>query len=119
MADTAAAPAPAPALTKRQLYTVFGGVVAGLFLSALDTNIINVALPTIVGDLGGLNQIAWVGTAYLLTSTAATPLFGKLSDLYGRRLLFQIAIVTFVVGSLLCGLAQDMTQLVIARGIQG
>ena len=115
MADAAVA----PALTKRQLYTVFGGVVAGLFLSALDTNIINVALPTIVGDLGGLNQIAWVGTAYLLTSTAATPLFGKLSDLYGRRLLFQIAIVTFVVGSLLCGLAQNMPQLVLARGIQG
>jgi EmrB/QacA subfamily drug resistance transporter len=120
MADTAAASAPPmPALTKRQLYTVFGGVVAGLFLSALDTNIIGVALPTIVGDLGGLNQIAWVGTAYLLTSTAATPLFGKLSDLYGRRQLFQAAIVTFVVGSLLCGLAQDMTQLVLARGLQG
>jgi EmrB/QacA subfamily drug resistance transporter len=121
MTDTVAAPPapPAPALTKRQLYTVFGGVIAGLFLAALDTNIIGVALPTIVGDLGGLNQIAWVGTAYLLTSTAATPLFGKLSDLYGRRQLFQVAIVTFVVGSLLCGLAQTMSQLVLARGLQG
>jgi EmrB/QacA subfamily drug resistance transporter len=121
MADTvtASAPPPMPALTKRQLYTVFGGIVAGLFLAALDTNIIGVALPTIVGDLGGLNQIAWVGTAYLLTSTAATPLFGKLSDLYGRRQLFQVAIVTFVLGSLACGLAQTMSQLVIARGVQG
>jgi EmrB/QacA subfamily drug resistance transporter len=109
----------APALTKRQLYTVFAGIIAGLALSALDTNIVGVALPTIVGDLGGLSQIAWVGTAYLLTSTAATPLFGKLSDLYGRRQLFQVAIVTFVAGSLACGLSQTMMQLVLARGLQG
>jgi EmrB/QacA subfamily drug resistance transporter len=118
MTATSMGAAPA-ALSKRQIYTVFAGIIAGLFLSALDSNIIGVALPTIVGDLGGLNQIAWVGTAYLLTSTAATPLFGKLSDLYGRRQLFQVAIVTFVAGSLACGLAQDMGQLVIARGLQG
>ncbi|HEX9260631.1 MAG TPA: MDR family MFS transporter [Acidimicrobiales bacterium] len=111
--------APMQQLSKRQLYTVFAGIIAGLFLSALDTNIIGVALPTIVGDLGGLNQLAWVGTAYLLTSTAATPLFGKLSDLYGRRQLFQVAIVTFAAGSLACGLSQNMTQLVISRGFQG
>jgi len=110
---------PGQALSKRQIYRIFAGIIAGLFLSALDTNIINVALPTIVGDLGGLNQLAWVGTAYLLTSTAATPLFGKLSDLYGRRQLFQIAIVTFVAGSLACGLSQNMAQLVISRGFQG
>nr|MCU0261621.1 MFS transporter [Ilumatobacteraceae bacterium] len=120
MAEVAASvPPEMPALTQRQVYTVFGGIVAGLFLSALDTNIIGVALPTIVGDLGGLNQIAWVGTAYLLTSTAATPLFGKLSDLYGRRQMFQVAIVTFVIGSLLCGISQTMTQLVLSRGLQG
>jgi len=106
-------------LTKRQLYTVFGGIMTGLALSALDTNIVGVALPTIVGDLGGLSQIAWVGTAYLLTSTAVTPLFGKLSDLYGRRQLFQVAIATFVVGSLACAVSQSMLQLVLARGIQG
>lgn len=111
--------APAAALTKRQIYTVFAGIMTGLFLSALDTNIVGVALPTIVGELGGLQQIAWVGTAYMLTSTAATPLFGKLSDLYGRRQLFQAAIVTFVVGSLLCGLSRNMIQLVLARGLQG
>jgi EmrB/QacA subfamily drug resistance transporter len=118
MSTTGQAAMAAP-LTKRQIYTVFAGIIAGLFLSALDTNIIGVALPTIVGDLGGLNQIAWVGTAYLLTSTAATPLFGKLSDLYGRRQLFQVAILTFVAGSLACGLAQNMPQLVLARGLQG
>lgn len=111
--------APSVVLTKRQLYTVFGGIMTGLALSALDSNIVGVALPTIVGDLGGLNQIAWVGTAYLLTSTAATPLFGKLSDLYGRRQLFQVAIATFVAGSLACGLSQSMVQLVLARGLQG
>jgi EmrB/QacA subfamily drug resistance transporter len=109
----------AAALTKREIYVVFAGIMTGLALSALDTNIVNVALPTIVGDLGGLNQIAWVGTSYLLTSTAATPLFGKLSDLYGRRQLFQAAIVTFVIGSLACGLSQTMIQLVLARGLQG
>jgi EmrB/QacA subfamily drug resistance transporter len=114
--QTAAASAP---LTKRQLYTVFAGIMTGIALSALDTNIVGVALPTIVGDLGGLSQIAWVGTAYLLTSTAATPLFGKLSDLYGRRELFQVAIATFVAGSLACGLSRTMLQLVVARGLQG
>jgi EmrB/QacA subfamily drug resistance transporter len=106
-------------LSKRQLYRVFAGIMTGLALAALDTNIVGVALPTIVGDLGGLGQIAWVGTAYLLTSTAVTPLFGKLSDLYGRRLLFQVAIATFVAGSLACGLSQDMLQLVVSRGLQG
>ena len=106
-------------LTQRQIYMVFAGVMAGLGLSALDGTIVNTALATIVGELGGLKYYAWVGTAYMLTSTTATPLFGKLSDLYGRRRLFQIAIVTFIVGSAFCGLAQSMWQLVIARGIQG
>jgi EmrB/QacA subfamily drug resistance transporter len=114
--ETAVASAP---LTKRQLYTVFAGIMTGLALSGLDTNIVGVALPTIVGELGGLSQIAWVGTAYLLTSTAATPLFGKLSDLYGRRQLFQVAIATFVAGSLACAMSQTMLQLVLARGLQG
>ena len=106
-------------LTQRQIYMVFAGVMAGLGLSALDGTIVNTALATIVGELGGLKYYAWVGTAYMLTSTTATQLFGKLSDIYGRRLLFQIAIVTFIVGSVMCGLAQSMWQLVVARGIQG
>ncbi len=106
-------------LTKRQIYTVFAGVMTGLSLAALDGTIVNTALPTIVGELGGLEHIAWVGTAYLLTSTAATPLFGKLSDLYGRRILFQVAIVAFMIGSVAAGAAQTLVQLVVARGFQG
>ncbi|MFM1752841.1 MAG: hypothetical protein RL119_1803, partial [Actinomycetota bacterium] len=106
---------PGTTLTQRQIYMVFAGVMAGLALSALDGTIVSTALATIIGDLGGIKYYAWVGTAYMLTSTTATPLFGKLSDLYGRRLLFQIAIVTFIVGSLICGLAQSMWHLVVAR----
>ena len=116
---TAVEPVSSGPLTRREILIVFVGLMTALFLSALDTNIVGVALPTIVGDLGGLQQIAWVGTAYLLTSTAATPLFGKFSDLYGRRRLFQVAIMVFVVGSLLCAISQTMTQLVLARGVQG
>jgi EmrB/QacA subfamily drug resistance transporter len=113
---------PAPdseGLSQRQIYLVFAGVMAGLALSALDGTIVTTALATIVGELGGIEYYAWVGTSYMLTSTTATPLFGKLSDLYGRRLLFQIAIITFIVGSLLCGVSQNMWQLVVSRGIQG
>lgn len=106
-------------LSKRQIYLVFAGVMSGLALSALDGTIVTTALATIVGELGGIEYYAWVGTSYMLTSTTATPLFGKLSDLYGRRLLFQIAIVTFIVGSLMCGISQNMWQLVVSRGIQG
>jgi EmrB/QacA subfamily drug resistance transporter len=106
-------------LTQRQIYLVFAGLMTGISLSALDGTIVNTALTTIVGDLGGISSYTWVGIAYLLTSTAATPLFGKLSDLYGRKGLFQAAIITFVGGSLLCGMAQNMAQLVGARALQG
>ncbi|NDA77675.1 MAG: DHA2 family efflux MFS transporter permease subunit [Acidimicrobiia bacterium] len=106
-------------ITQRQLYMVFAGVISGLALSALDGTIVNTALATIVGDLGGIKYYAWVGTAYMLTSTTATPLFGKLSDLYGRRRLYQAAIVIFTLGSVLCGISQSMWQLVVSRGVQG
>ena len=106
-------------LTQRQIYVVFAGVTAAMGLSALDGTIVTTALATIVGDLGGLKYYAWIGTSYMLTSTVATPLFGKLSDLYGRRRLFQIAILTFLLGSMICGISQSMWQLVVARGIQG
>lgn len=109
----------AGALTQHQVYTVFAGVLTGMAMAALDATIVNTALATIVGDLGGLKAYTWIGTAYLLTSTAATPLFGKMSDIFGRRRLFQVAILAFMVGSVLCGLAQTMTQLVLARGFQG
>ncbi len=90
-----------------------------MLLAALDQSIVGTALPRIVSDLGGLNQLSWVVTAYLLTSTASTPLWGKISDLYGRRLIFQAAIVIFLIGSALCGLAMSMPQLIVFRAIQG
>ncbi|WP_432042487.1 MDR family MFS transporter [Streptomyces cadmiisoli] len=96
-----------------------GALLLGLLLAALDQTIVSTALPTIVSDLGGLEHLSWVVTAYLLASTAATPLWGKLGDQYGRKRLFQIAIVIFLVGSALCGLAQDMSQLIAFRGLQG
>jgi len=77
------------------------------------------SLPTIVGRLGGLNQLSWVVTAYLLTSTVSVPLYGKFSDIYSRKLVFQVAIVLFVTGSMLCGLSQNMLQLILFRGLQG
>ncbi|MFJ4683043.1 MDR family MFS transporter [Streptomyces sp. NPDC088789] len=96
-----------------------GALLLGMLLAALDQTIVSTALPTIVSDLGGLEHLSWVVTAYLLASTAATPLWGKLGDQYGRKRLFQIAIVIFLVGSALCGMAQDMFQLIAFRGLQG
>ena len=93
--------------------------MTGLLLAALDQTIVATAMPTIVGELGGLEYYSWVVTAYLLSSTVSTPLFGKISDLYGRRVIFQVAILIFLVGSLLAGLAQGMVQLILFRGIQG
>lgn len=110
---------PSTALSHREVLIVFGAVLTGMFLAALDQTIVSTALPTIVGELGGLEQLSWVITAYLLTSTASMPLYGKLSDLYGRKLLFQAAISIFVVGSLLSGVAQNMDQLIIFRAVQG
>src|SRR5262245_31983367 len=93
--------------------------MAGSFLAALDQTIVATALPRIVGDFGGVDQLAWIASIYLLTSTAAMPIVGKLSDLYGRRLLFQISIVVFMVGSLLAGGSQTMGQLIGSRAVQG
>lgn len=106
-------------LTHRQILVVFSGLMLGLFLAALDQTIVATALPTIVGELGGLDHLSWVVTAYLLTSTASSPLYGKVSDLYGRRIVFQFAIVVFLIGSMLAGLAQSMGQLIAFRAIQG
>ncbi|MBT2676964.1 MFS transporter, partial [Streptomyces sp. ISL-14] len=96
-----------------------GALLLGMLLAALDQTIVSTALPTIVSDLGGMDHLSWVVTAYLLASTAATPLWGKLGDQYGRKRLFQIAIVIFLVGSALCGTAQDMAQLIAFRAVQG
>src|SRR3954470_18009727 len=98
---------------------IFGALLLVLFLASLDQTIVATALPTIVGDLGGLEHISWVVTAYLLAATVVGPLYGKLGDLYGRKLLLQTAIVIFLVGSMLCGLAQNMAELIAFRAIQG
>ena len=105
--------------TGRSLRLVMGALMLCLFLSALDQTIVATALPTIVGDLGGLDQISWVVTAYLLSSTVSVPLFGKISDLYGRKLMLQVTIAIFLLGSVLAGFAQSMPQLILARGVQG
>ena len=107
------------ALTHRQILVVFSGLMLGLLLAALDQTIVSTALPTIVGDLGGLSHLSWVVTAYLLASTASTPLYGKLGDLYGRKGVFQAAIVIFLVGSALSGLSQNMGELIAFRALQG
>jgi EmrB/QacA subfamily drug resistance transporter len=116
--DRTATREPSP-LDRRQLHVVIGGLMLGMLLAALDQTIVATALPTIVGDLGGLNHLSWVVTAYLLTSTAVTPLWGKLSDLYGRRGTFQAAIVIFLAGSMLSGLSQSMVELIAFRAVQG
>jgi EmrB/QacA subfamily drug resistance transporter len=106
-------------LSRRQLQLVFAGLMSGVLLAALDQTIVATALPTIVGDLGGLTHLSWVVTAYLLAATTSTPLYGKISDLYGRKGVFQTAIVIFLVGSALSGLAQTMTELIVFRALQG
>ncbi len=106
-------------LTHRQILVVMGGLMAGMFLAALDQSIVGVALPSITSELGGLDKLSWVVTAYLLTQTASTPLWGKISDLYGRKLIFQAAIITFLVGSLLAGMAQGIGELIAFRAVQG
>jgi EmrB/QacA subfamily drug resistance transporter len=104
---------------KQRIRVIFGALVLVLLLAALDQTIVATALPTIVGDLGGIQHLSWVVTAYLLTSTVSGPIYGKLGDLYGRKLVLQVAIVIFLVGSALCGLSQNMGQLIAFRAVQG
>jgi len=116
--------APAPAvpsegLSHKQILTILSGLILGMFLAALDQTIVSTAIRTIGDDLNGLSIQAWVTTAFLITSTIATPLFGKLSDIYGRKPFFMLAISIFIVGSALCGLAHSMYQLAAFRAFQG
>jgi EmrB/QacA subfamily drug resistance transporter len=106
-------------LTHRQRLIIMGSVLMALFLGALDQTVVGTALPKIVTDLGGNNLYVWVITAYLLTSTITVPIYGKLSDLYGRKRVLMIGIVIFLVGSALSGLSQNMLELIIFRGLQG
>ncbi|MFD8337872.1 DHA2 family efflux MFS transporter permease subunit [Streptomyces solisilvae] len=131
MARDAGSPAPPPgapgAVTRgpeegrprRSVLVAIGALLLGMLLAALDQTIVSTALPTIVSDLGGLEHLSWVVTAYLLASTAATPLWGKLGDQYGRKKLFQTAIVLFLIGSALCGLSRNMAELIAFRAVQG
>ena len=110
---------PTQTADQRSVWIVFSGLMLALLIASLDQTIVATALPTIVSDLGGLSQLSWVVTGYLLASTVSTPLWGKLGDLYGRKRLFQAAIVIFLVGSALCGLSQNMAELILFRSLQG
>ncbi|WP_338496643.1 MFS transporter [Streptomyces sp. SJL17-4] len=113
------APAPGAGQSHRAVLVAIGALLLGMLLAALDQTIVSTALPTIVSELGGMEHLSWVVTAYMLASTAVTPLWGKLGDQYGRKKLFQAAIVLFLIGSALCGIAQNMPQLIAFRAVQG
>ncbi|WP_406012441.1 MFS transporter [Streptomyces sp. NBC_00984] len=115
-AQSAAAP---PVLDPRRRNIVFATIVLGILLAALDQTIVGTALPTIVSDLGGAAHMSWVVTAYLLAETVATVLVGKFGDLFGRKIIFQLSAIIFITGSFLCGLATNMTLLIVWRGLQG
>ncbi len=115
----AAGPAAPEGFSHRQILVIMSGLMLGLFLAALDQTIVATALPTIVGDFHRSNLLSWVITAYLLASTASTPLWGKAGDLYGRKRVFQLAIVVFLVASALCGASQNMFELIAFRGLAG
>ncbi|WP_330335267.1 MFS transporter [Streptomyces sp. NBC_00536] len=120
--DVTTAPAIAaapPLLDRRRRNVIFGTIMLGVLLAALDQTIVGTALPTIVADLGGAAHMSWVVTSYLLAETVATVLVGKFGDLFGRKVIFQISAVIFITGSFLCGLAGNMTLLILWRGVQG
>lgn len=119
MSNATPARAPGEVLTHRQTLTVMVGLMLGMFLSSLDQTIVSTSIYTIANDLDGLSLQAWATTAYLITSTVSTPLYGKLSDIFGRRPLYLAAILIFLAGSLYAGSVHSMTELAIARGIQG
>ncbi|HEX3864967.1 MAG TPA: MDR family MFS transporter [Stellaceae bacterium] len=119
MDDRASAPPDVPALQQKSVRMIFGSLMLVMLLASLDQTIVSTALPTIVGEFGGLAHLSWIVTAYLLATTIVTPLYGKLGDLFGRKIVLQSAIVLFLVGSALCGLSQSMGQLIGFRALQG
>lgn len=108
-----------PEMSQRRRYAILVGVLIGMFIAALEATVVGTAMPTVIASLGGLEHYSWVFSAYLVTSTVTVPVWGKLSDLYGRRLLYQIGIGVFLLGSLLSGISTSMTELIIFRAIQG
>ncbi|HVE57524.1 MAG TPA: MDR family MFS transporter [Pyrinomonadaceae bacterium] len=106
-------------MSSKRRWAVTIGVMTGMFIAALEATVVGTAMPTVISSLGGLNHYSWVFSAYLVTSTVTVPVWGKLSDLYGRRLLYQLGIAVFLLGTLLSGLSTSMTQLIIFRAIQG
>src|SRR5262245_11717305 len=106
-------------LSRKQRMAVTAGVMMGMFLAALEATVVGTAMPTVIASLGGLQHYSWVFSAYLLTSTVTVPIWGKLSDLYGRRPLYQIGIAIFLAGSILSGISTSMFQLIVFRAIQG
>jgi EmrB/QacA subfamily drug resistance transporter len=123
MAELSAPPtdiaAPPLEMSSRRRWAVTIGIMTGMFLAALEATVIGTAMPTVIASLGGMNHYSWVFSAYLITSTVTVPLWGKLSDLYGRRLFYQLGIAIFLIGSALSGMSTSMTQLIIFRAIQG
>ncbi|HKS30429.1 MAG TPA: MDR family MFS transporter [Pyrinomonadaceae bacterium] len=106
-------------MSKRRRWAVTAGVMTGMFLAALEATVVSTAMPTVIASLGGLSHYSWVFSAYLITSTVTVPVWGKLSDLYGRRLFYQLGIAVFLIGSALSGMSTSMTQLIAFRAIQG
>ena len=106
-------------LPRRQIVITLVGVMLAMFLSSLDQTIVGTAMPRIIIDLGGFTQYTWVTTAYIIASTITVPIVGKLTDMYGRKWFYVAGISIFMAGSLLCGLSQTMTQIIIFRGLQG
>ena len=106
-------------LSKGRLAAVIAGTMLGMLLAALDQTIVGTAMPRVIAELNGLEHYAWVFTGYMLASTVSVPIYGKLSDIYGRRIFFVGGMVLFLLGSALSGLSQDMTQLIVFRAVQG
>jgi len=106
-------------LPQRQVIVTFVGVLLALFLSSLDQTVVSTAMPRIISDLGGFSHYTWVTTAYIITSAATIPITGKLTDMYGRKVFYVSGLVVFVLASLLCGLSNTMTQIIVFRGVQG
>src|SRR5262245_17063353 len=108
-----------PTMSRQRRWLITAGVMTGMFVAALEATVVGTAMPTVIASLGGLNHYSWVFSAYIVTSTVTVPVWGKLSDLYGRRVTYQVGIAVFLIGSMLSGLSGSMLQLIIFRAIQG